>query len=107
LEVVSLDTAALSERRRELQARAEQQGVDLQAGLRGLPLDDDGLILGALATLLGLNIMRAFDEGVDLDELTRFSEERRAEQLTPEMVERYTTELRETSGSSVQEPGPA
>ena len=95
MEVVTLDTAALSERRRQLQARAEQQGIDLQARLRGLPLDDDGVAVGALATLLGLNIMRAFDEGVDLGELTRFSEERRAEQLTPEMVEQYATELRE------------
>jgi len=88
-----LDTAALSERRRQLEARAEQQGIDVQARLRGLPLEDDGVMVGALATLLGLNVRGAFDAGMDLDELTRMSEERRAEQWTPEMVQRYATEL--------------
>jgi L-alanine-DL-glutamate epimerase-like enolase superfamily enzyme len=95
-----LDAAALSQRRHQLQARAEQHGIDVQARLGGLPLDDDAVVIGALATLLGLSITLAFDAGVGLDELTRISEERRAEQLTPEMVEQYATELREAGGQS-------
>ena len=97
---MSLDPAALSERRRQLQARAEQQGVDLQSRLEGLPLDDDGVIMGALATLLGLPITSAFDAAIDLDELTRLSEERRAEQLTNELIEQYVSELRQAGGQS-------
>ena len=68
-----MKTDPLARRRDELTARAEMRNIDWRAQLEGLPRDDDGLMVAALASLLGVNIRRAFDVETRLEDLERLS----------------------------------
>jgi len=88
----------LAGRRHQLQAMAEERGIDFRARIAGLPEDDETLVVAVLASLLDLNVRRAFDDAISMDELIRYSEERRASELTPEAIERYATEMLRLNG---------
>jgi hypothetical protein len=68
-----MEADALANRRRELTAYAEQQGIQWERELEGLPLHDDGLVVAAVASLLDLDIQRVFAEEVNLRDLERES----------------------------------
>jgi len=93
-----MTTEELIARRRELQAMADQQNIDWKTRLSSLPQDDDGLIVAALGTILGLNARRALDESITLNELLRYSEERRTGEVNRELIERYANELLRIAG---------
>jgi hypothetical protein len=63
----------LAKRRAELTSRAEQRGIDWKAKLDGADMDDDGFLVAALASLLGVDIQRVFDPESALDRLERES----------------------------------
>ena len=71
---------ALARRRAELSARADERGIDGKSQLEGLPTDDDGLMVAALATLLGVDVRQAFAPEVSVEELERNAERSQAEQ---------------------------
>jgi hypothetical protein len=76
------DQEALARRRAELSARADERGIDWQSQVKGLPTDDDRLMVAALATLLGVDAHEAFDPAFSVDELERRAERSQAEQET-------------------------
>ena len=59
----------LSSRRRELEGRARERGLDVDAHLEKLDASDDGLVVAALGSMLGLPIRQVFDVSVRLDEI--------------------------------------
>ena len=71
---------ALARRRAELSARADERDIDWQLQVKGLPTDDDGLMVAALATLLGVGVREAFDPDLSVEELERHAEGSQAEQ---------------------------
>jgi hypothetical protein len=80
----------LSSRRRELESRARNRGLDVDARLEGLDASDDGLIVAVLASLLGLPIKDAFDGSAQLDELERTANElARSQQLLEKQAEHW------------------
>ena len=64
---------ALARRRIELTNRAEERGLDWQSRVSSLDADDDGLMVAALATLLGVSVRHAFDLDLSIDELEKLA----------------------------------
>jgi hypothetical protein len=68
-----MEADALARRRAELTGHADERSIDWKGQLEGLPTDDDGLMVAALASLLGLDIQRVFDVETRLGDLERDS----------------------------------
>jgi hypothetical protein len=68
-----MEADALARRRGELTGHADERGIDWKGELEGLPADDDGLMVAALASLLGLDIQRVFAVETSLGDLERDS----------------------------------
>jgi hypothetical protein len=92
----------LSSRRRELESRARERGLDVDAHLKELDAsgggDDDGLVVAALASVLGLPIRQVFDASARLDELERSADEVARRQQLLERHAEHWHELRERLG---------
>ena len=88
----------LASRRRELEGRARERGLDVDAHLEKLDVSDDGLVVAALASMLGLPIRQAFDASVRLDELERSANEAARPQQLLERHAEHWEELRERLG---------
>jgi hypothetical protein len=80
----------LSSRRRELEGRARERGLDIDAHLEKLDASDDGLVVAALGSMLGLPIRQVFDVSVRLDEIEdSASELARPQQLLERHAEHW------------------
>jgi hypothetical protein len=88
----------LSSRRRELEARARERGLDVGAQLEKLGGSDDGLVVAALASMLALPIRQVFDGHTPLDELERSANEAAQPQQLLERHAEHWQELRERLG---------
>jgi hypothetical protein len=64
-----MDAQVLSNRRKELEARADQEKLEWKYRIEGLK--DDRLVVLALATALGFNLRGALDPSKSLAELDR------------------------------------
>jgi hypothetical protein len=64
-----MDTEALSKRRKELEARADQENLDWKDRIKGLK--DDHVVVLALATLLGFNLRDALNPSKSIADLDR------------------------------------
>jgi hypothetical protein len=78
-----MSKAMLRKRKQEMQDLCEQQKMNWKERIKGLPQNDDGVILAALATLLNFNLRGAFDPSKPLAqlELEKKASEDRARQL--------------------------
>jgi hypothetical protein len=90
-----MEVNVLAERRAELVSLAERRGVDWQPLVKGLPdeglPDEDGLMVAALATLLGIDVVQAFDPESSAEQLALRSERVRVEhELRDELSYRST-----------------
>jgi hypothetical protein len=94
----------IAARRQQLQAMADERGIDWRARISGLPEEDDNFVVAVLASLLGLNVRLALDDGTTMDELTRYSEERRAGEIDREVIQRYVMEMLRLSGVQQRRP---
>jgi hypothetical protein len=54
---------------KELTKRAESQGINWKAKTKQRPQDDIGLLMAALATLLGVSVIDVFDERLSMGEI--------------------------------------
>jgi hypothetical protein len=93
------DQEALGRRRAELSARADERSIDWQSEVERLPTGDDGEVVAALATLLGVSIREAFNPDLSVEELERNAERSQAEhELRYRLAFGFTPEeLRTTS----------
>jgi hypothetical protein len=73
-----MEVNVLAERRAELVSLAERRGVDWQPQVAGFP-DEDGVMVAALATLLGIDVLQAFDPESSTEELALRAERVRVE----------------------------
>jgi hypothetical protein len=90
-----MENSVLSLRRRELEARAQSEGLDVNASLEGLDPTDDGVVVVVLGGLLGLPIQRVFDEAAAIDELARAGKELAQEQEVLEKQAEHWEKLRD------------
>jgi hypothetical protein len=88
----------LSSRRRELETRARERGLDVDALLEKLDASNDGLVVAALGSMLGLPIRQVFDASARLDELERSANEMARPQHLLERHAEHWQELRERLG---------
>ena len=83
-----MENELLSSRRREIEALARERGLDVDKPLEELDASGDGLVVAALATMLGLPIRGAFDASVRLNEVERSANElARPQQLLESQAE--------------------
>ena len=64
-----MDSEALSNRRKELEARADQEKLDWKDRIK--TLKDERLVVLGLATLLGFNLRSALDPSKSIADLDR------------------------------------
>lgn len=88
----------LSSRRRELETRARERGLDVDALLEKLDASNDGLVVAALGSMLGLPIRQVFDASARLDEVERSANEMARPQQLLERQAEHWKELRERLG---------
>jgi len=88
----------LTSRRRELETRARDSGLEVDPRLEGLDTTDDRLVVAALGTLLGLPIRQVFDESVRVDELERSANELARRRQVLEAEAEHWQELRDRLG---------
>jgi hypothetical protein len=66
-----MNQATLQKRRQELQNLCEKQKLNWKERIKGLPENDDGVIVAALATCLHLSLRGVFNPSKPLAELER------------------------------------
>ena len=93
-----MENESLSSRRRELENRARQRGLDVDSSLQKLDPSGDGLVVAFLATMLGLPIRGAFDVSAPLDELERSANELARPQQLLQMHAEHWHELQDRLG---------
>src|SRR5262249_5370846 len=70
---VTMTSTTVQDRRRELQRLCEQRQINFKDRIKGLPNEDDGLILAVLAATLKFNIRSAFDPSKSIADLDKES----------------------------------
>ena len=88
----------LSSRRRELESRARERGLDVDSHLARLDASDEGLVIVALGSMLGLPIRQVFDVSVRLDEIERSASEMARPQQLLERHAEHWQELQDRLG---------
>ena len=68
-----MDSHQLARLREQLAAHAEERGIDWQAHLEGIPIDEDEIMVLVLADLLRFDFERVFDADIKLAQLARES----------------------------------
>jgi hypothetical protein len=66
-----MNQSTLRKRRQELQDLCEKQKLNWKERVKGLPENDDGIIVAALATTLNFNLRKAFNPSTPIPELER------------------------------------
>ena len=71
LEGPAMNSETFAKRRQQLEHQCEQEKLNWKERIKGLPTDDDGVIVAALSTLLKFRLRGAFDPSKSLSELDR------------------------------------
>jgi hypothetical protein len=67
----AMNSETLAKRRHQLEHQCELEKLNWKERIKGLPTDDDGVIVAALSTLLKFRLRAAFEPSKSLTELDR------------------------------------